>query len=181
MPVSVSEQVLDDLKIIFSQIKEEEIKGLKNLIYQSERLFFAGTGRSKLMLKAAAMRFMQFGYQVYLIGETNTPAFKEDDLLIAASGSGETKSTILYIENAKKIGGKTAAFTASIDSTVSHLADQVIEIPVNRLISSEKRLIPGGSFFEQALLILGDSLIVSIAEEKGIKTEKLFERHANLE
>jgi len=173
--------VLKDLKIILDQVDEGEIARLKNIINKSKRLFFAGAGRSKLMVKAVAMRFMQFGFEVYVVGETNTPSFKQDDLLIAASGSGETKSTILYAENAKKSGGKTALFTADRNSTLAQISDQIIEIPVNKFFSKSDKLLPGGSYFEESVLILGDSLIIDIAEEKNISTDKLFERHANLE
>jgi 6-phospho-3-hexuloisomerase len=181
MTANRSQQLLEDLKLINSRISEKEIKKLKSLIDQSERLFFAGAGRSKLMLKAVAMRFMQFGFEVYLVGETNTPAFKKADLLIAASGSGETKSTILYAKNAREIGGKIALITASRDSNLAKISDQIIEIPVNKVISEKEMVLPGGSYFEESLLILGDTLIVEIAAEKDINTERLFERHANLE
>ncbi len=176
-----SREVLNDLNSITAQIKEEEINNLKNMIDNSKRLFFAGAGRSLLMLKALAMRFMQFGFEVYVVGETNTPSFKQEDLLIAASGSGETKSTILYVQNAKKSGGKTALFTAAENSTLAQISDQIIEIPVNKLFSKKDKLLPGGSYFEEAVLILGDSLIINIAAEKNIETDQLFERHANLE
>lgn len=176
-----SSQIIEDLKSISAQIDDEEIKKFKELIYQSKRLFFAAAGRSELMLKAVAMRFMQFGFEVYLVGETNTPAFRKEDLLIIASGSGETKSTITAVKNAKKIGGKITAITASRDSIIAKLSDQIIEIPVAKVISKKERSVPGGSYFEQALLILGDSLIVDIVSEKNISTDKLFERHANLE
>ncbi len=173
--------VLEDLKKIIDQVDEGEIDCLKNIMNKSKRLFFAGTGRSQLMIKAVAMRFMQFGFEVYIVGETNTPSFKQGDLLIAASGSGETKSTILYAENAQKSGGKTALFTADRNSTLAQISDKIIEIPVNKLFSKNDKLLPGGSYFEEAVLILGDSLIVDIAKEKNISTDQLFERHANLE
>lgn len=173
--------VLSDLKFIITKVDENEINSLKNMINNSNRLFFAGTGRSLLMIRAAAMRFMQFGFEVYVVGETNTPSFNQDDLLIAASGSGETKSTILYAQNAKKNGGKTAVITADKNSTLAQISDQIIEIPVSKLFSKKDKLLPGGSYFEEAVLILGDSLIVNIAAEKKISRDKLFERHANLE
>jgi 6-phospho-3-hexuloisomerase len=181
MLVNKSQQVLEDLKLIFSQLKEKEINEFKDLIYKSERLFFAAAGRSKLMLKAVAMRFMQYGFEIYLVGETNTPAFRENDLLIVASGSGETKSTILFAENAKNIGGRIALITASKNSTLAKISDQIVEIPVNRVISEKEKLLPGGSYFEEALLILGDNLIISIVEQREIKNDKLYQRHANLE
>ena len=173
--------MLTDLNSIVSQVKEAEINDFKNMIYNSKRLFFAGTGRSGLMIKAVAMRFMQFGFEVYVVGETNTPAFKQDDLLIAVSGSGETKSTVLCLGNAKVNGGKTAVFTADSNSTLAQISDQIIEIPVNKIFSEKEKFLPGGSYFEEAVLILGDSLIVEIASERNISNDQLFERHANLE
>jgi 6-phospho-3-hexuloisomerase len=47
----------------------------------------------------AAMRFMHLGYTVF-IGETNTPAILEGDLLVA-SGSGTTSSVVSSAEKAK--------------------------------------------------------------------------------
>ena len=176
-----SKDVFKDLDSILSQVKEKELNNFKSMIYDSKRLFFAGTGRSQLMIKAVAMRFMQFGFEVYIVGETNTPSFKRDDLLIAASGSGETKSTLLNVEKAKNCGGKTALFTTDRQSTLAQISDQIIEVPVSKLFSDKDKLLPGGSYFEEAVLILGDLLIVNIASEKNIAPEQLFERHANLE
>jgi len=181
MVLKKSKEVLTDLGSIVSQIKKDEISNLKNMIYNSKRLFFAGTGRSGLMIKAVAMRFMQFDFEVYVVGETNTPAFKNNDLLIAASGSGETKSTKLYLENAKLNGGKTAVFTADNNSTLAQISDQIIEIPVNKIFSEKEKFLPGGSYFEETVLILGDTLIINIAAEIDLSTDLLFERHANLE
>ncbi len=37
------------------------------------------------------MRMMHMGIDAYVIGETVTPNFEKDDILIIESGSGETK------------------------------------------------------------------------------------------
>jgi 6-phospho-3-hexuloisomerase len=46
------------------------------------------------------MRFMHLGYTVFIVGETNTPAILEGDLLLVASGSGTT-SSVVSAEKAK--------------------------------------------------------------------------------
>jgi 6-phospho-3-hexuloisomerase len=46
----------------------------------------------------AAMRFMHLGYTVFIVGETNTPAILEGDLLLVASGSGTTSSVVSSAE-----------------------------------------------------------------------------------
>ena len=63
-----------------------------------------GAGRSGLAAKAFAMRLMHLGFNVYLVGETTTPAVQPDDLVIAVSGSGETPS----IANLGTIAKKSA-------------------------------------------------------------------------
>lgn len=183
MKVERVSEVLSDLNFIISKVEAEEIDDFKKLIHKAKRIFFAGRGRSLLIAKAIAMRFMQYGFEVYPVGETNTPSFEEEDLLIAVSGSGETETTVLNVKKAKKIGGTTAVLTADRNSTLAEICDQIIEIPVNKMNpkNREQKLVPGGSYFEEAVLIFGDTLIVNLAEEKDIKMNQLFKRHANLE
>jgi 6-phospho-3-hexuloisomerase len=50
-------------------------------------------------IKMAAMRFMHLGYTVFIVGETNTPAILEGDLLLVASGSGTTSSVVSSAES----------------------------------------------------------------------------------
>lgn len=176
-----SQKLLNDLNLIIPEIYEEEINKLKEMIYNSKRLFFAGAGRSGLMLKSVAMRFMQYGFEVYIVGETNTPSFKPADILITASGSGETETTILYAKKASKIGGKTAVITTNPESTLAQISDQTIKIPVSKLFSEDIKSLPGGSYFEIALLIFGDALALNLAGERESTKENLRVNHANLE
>jgi 6-phospho-3-hexuloisomerase len=44
---------------------------------------------------------MHLGYTVFIVGETNTPAILEGDLLLVASGSGTTSSVVSSAEKAK--------------------------------------------------------------------------------
>jgi 6-phospho-3-hexuloisomerase len=46
----------------------------------------------------AAMRFMHLGI-LFIVGETNTPAILEGDLLLVASGSGTTSSVVSSAES----------------------------------------------------------------------------------
>ena len=40
----------------------------------AERVFFTAAGRTMLMARALAMRLMHLGYEVYVEGDTTTPA-----------------------------------------------------------------------------------------------------------
>ena len=69
-------------------------------------MFVTGAGRSGLMGKSFAMRMMHMGIDAYVIGETVTSTFTQDDLLIIGSGSGETKSLIPIAQKQKNLEEK---------------------------------------------------------------------------
>ncbi|MBX8938600.1 6-phospho-3-hexuloisomerase [Enterococcus gilvus] len=175
-----------ELAAVLRSIDQKQIAQLAVSIKQARRIFVSGAGRSLLMLKGLAMRLMHLGYEVYVVGEVTTPAFLPEDLLILASASGETSSLINTANKASEIGGKIISMTVFPDSTLAKLSSGVIRIPAytDKLPESEenqKGILPGGSMFEEAVLLLADSLIVELALEQKIPTDRAFEKHANLE
>lgn len=175
-----------ELANTLKKVDQEQIDRLVNNIKQAERIFVSGAGRSLLMLKGLAMRLMHLGYEVYVVGEVTTPAFLPEDLLIVASASGETSSLINTAKKANKIGGKIISLTVFPESSLAKLSGGVIRIPAytDKLPESEenrKGILPGGSMFEEAVLLLADSLIVELALEQKVPTDRAFEKHANLE
>lgn len=175
-------ELADTLK----KIDQQQVNQLVNEIKQAKRIFVSGAGRSLLMLKSLAMRLMHLGYEVYIVGEVTTPAFLSEDLLILASASGETTSLVNTASKAKKIGGKILSLTIFPESTLANLSTGIIRIPAytDKLPESDenqKGILPGGSMFEEAVLLLADSMIVELALEQKVPTDRAFEKHANLE
>lgn len=166
-------------------IDENQIQALMDAICCAKKVFVYGAGRSMLMLRGVAMRLMHLGLDSYVVGDTTTPAFEEDDLLILGSGSGETGSLIHVAGKAKNIGGKIAVMTIKADSTLGKMADYLIEIPAFtdkvKYKDMEKPVLPGGSLFEQSILVLGDSMVIPLGERSQVATDRAFSRHANLE
>jgi 6-phospho-3-hexuloisomerase len=165
-------------------ISDEEAEKLVNGILESKRIFVAGAGRSGFMAKSFAMRMMHIGLDAYVIGETVTPNFEKEDILIIGSGSGETKSLVSIAEKAKNIGGTIAAVTIFPESTIGKLADVTIKLPGSPKDQSEgdfKSIQPMGSLFEQTLLMFYDAIILSFMDKKGLDTNKMYGKHANLE
>jgi 6-phospho 3-hexuloisomerase len=175
-------ELADTLK----KIDQQQVNQLVNEIKQAKRIFVSGAGRSLLMLKGLAMRLMHLGYEVYIVGEVTTPAFLSEDLLILASASGETTSLVNTASKANKIGGKIISLTIFPESTLANLSTGIIRIPAytDKLPESDenqKGILPGGSMFEEAVLLLADSMIVELALEQKVPTDRAFEKHANLE
>ncbi|MGE7591598.1 6-phospho-3-hexuloisomerase [Peribacillus frigoritolerans] len=177
-------EILKELNHSADLISDEEAEKLVNGILESKKVFVAGAGRSGFMAKSFAMRMMHMGIDSYVIGETVTPNFEKEDILIIGSGSGETKSLVSMAEKAKSIGGKIATVTIFPDSTIGQLADITIKLPGSPKDQSDgdyKTIQPMGSLFEQTLLLFYDAVILRFMEKKGLDTNKMYGRHANLE
>ncbi|MBD8137839.1 6-phospho-3-hexuloisomerase [Bacillus sp. CFBP 13597] len=177
-------EILKELNHSADLISDEEAEKLVNGILESKKVFVAGAGRSGFMAKSFAMRMMHMGIDSYVIGETVTSNFEKEDILIIGSGSGETKSLVSMAEKAKSIGGKIATVTIFPDSTIGQLADITIKLPGSPKDQSEgdyKTIQPMGSLFEQTLLLFYDAVILRFMEKKGLDTNKMYGRHANLE
>jgi 6-phospho-3-hexuloisomerase len=132
------------------------------------------------------MRLMHLGKTVYVVGETTTPSIAAENLLILGSGSGRTASLLALAGQARRRQAKILLFTTDETSPLAELAHYRVVIPAPSLQASEEMrglmsVQPLGSLFEQALLILCDSLILGLMQQNGIGAAQMLERHANLE
>jgi 6-phospho-3-hexuloisomerase len=177
-------EIVKELKQTADLIHDDEVGKLADRILQSNKVFVAGAGRSGLMIKAFAMRLMQMGIDVYVVGETVTPNLEKEDLLIIGSGSGETRSLVPLADKAKSLGGSVAVVTISPESTIGKISDIAIKlpgVPKDQANSSHKTIQPMGALFEQSLLLYCDAVILNMMQKQGLDTNTMFGRHANLE
>ena len=150
----------------------------------ADAVFTLGPGRLGLTLKCLAMRLMQMGRDAYVVGETITPNYGPHDLLIVGSASGETKQLTDIAAKAKGLGGRVLAFTGSPGSTITGIAGATVVIPApskNQADSQFTSVQPMASLFEQAVLLLADSLVLALMARSTHDNDAMFTRHANLE
>jgi len=177
-------QIVEELKKTLSGVDPVACEALISRIIKAKRVFFAAAGRSALSIRAFAMRLMHLGLTVYVMGEIVTPAIGEGDLLIIGSGSGETDSLLAAAKRAKSFGAELALVTIFPESSIGKLADEVVRIsaPTSKVASNFTSIQPGGSCFEQSMLLLLDAFVIRIAETLNLDAEaNLKLRHANLE
>lgn len=175
--------ILKELGVVLGQIPQYQIDHATELIKDSDKIFFNALGRAGFMGKSFVMRLMHMGREVYVVGETNTPNFGANDLLIICSGSGETKQFIQIAEKAKGFGGKLLVFTGTPGSTLDRMADAsvIIKAPSKNQADSEFTSVqPMASLFEQGILISGDAIVLGLMEQ-GTGNGEMFSRHSNLE
>jgi len=155
------------------------------------RIYLLGEGRSGLVGRAFAMRLMHLGFDVNVFGEVVTPAVRENDLLIAVSGTGETATVNEVTRIAKQHGARIAAVTSNPDSSLGKLAVKVVTIRgrteaddvsfLERQVTGVSiSLTPLGTLFELNALVFLDSVIAGLIVALEKKEEELAERHTNL-
>lgn len=185
--------IASHIEKVASKLDTASVSSLVSSITNSKRIFLMGAGRSGLAARAFAMRLMHVGFNVYVVGETTTPAVAPDDLVIAVSGSGETPSIASLGAIAKKIGSKLAVITSNKDSTLGKISDVVVIIPgrtkedINYEDYHERRMIgypqlaPLGTIFEISALVFLDAVISELMVRTGASEAELKKRHTVFE
>jgi len=184
--------ILNQMSELLNDIDDNTVNHFINMIVNSRSIFLVGAGRSGLVAKAFAMRLMHLGFNVYVVGETITPAVKPGDLVIAVSGSGETKSTLIVAQTAKELGVKVVAITSFPESSLGKIADCVVKIKgrglkkdmdylSGQLRGTHEPLTPLGTLFELSSLVFFDAVITALMDLYRIEERDLRIKHTNLE
>lgn len=178
--------VLDELAGLYGRLKDDEADRLVRALMGEGALFVAGAGRSGLLLRCFTMRLMHMGKRVHMIGDVTTPSAQPGDMLLIGSGSGETGSLVMMAKKAKAMGFAVALVTSNPASTIAGMADIVVTLPgptpknVGE-VESAVSVQPMGSLFEQGMFLMLDSVVMELMARKGITSDEMFKRHANLE
>lgn len=179
---------IDLVRTICAEIAEavtstppEQIDTFIAAIEGAARIFVFGEGRSGLVLRMGAMRLVHLGKTVHVVGDATTPAITPSDTLVVGSSSGETAVTVLIAEGARRAGATVVTITASPQSRLAQLADAVVLLgtPAKGAAGSGQSIQPGGTLFEQAMLVLLDTVFLTLAGDDA--EARIAQRHANLE
>lgn len=151
-----------------------------------------GAGRSGLVAKAFAMRLMHMGFNVFVIGETITPAIGAGDILLAVSGSGDTAITVSSAEIAKRVGARVMSITSFPSSSLAKLSDVVLIVPgraqrtetldyfSRQLLGIHEPLAPLGTVFELSVSVLLDSMVVELMKLLKVDESDMLNRHSTV-
>ena len=154
------------------------------MIGRADRVFLAGAGRSGLEVSSFTMRLMHIGIKAHRVGEVTTPAIKQGDLLVLASGSGTTASMLILAQAARKAGAQVLLFTTTAPTPIADLSDAVVVIhgraakdPSGAAVSIQ----PMSNLFVQALCLTFDILVLRLMERNRLDESLMKDNHANLE
>jgi len=178
-------EIIGELEAALSSVSEDQVQQLLEALLAAKRIFVVGRGRTGLVMQAFAMRLMHLGLQAAIVGDTLAPNIGAADVLVAGSGSGETRFTNLAADIAQGVGAKIVCITTRPDSRLARKANLVVTLsgPTFRAASADAptSVQPPGSLFEQGLWVVLDTVVLMLMQRLGITAERLLERHANIE
>lgn len=189
------EEIMRSVRTSIELLRPQETLQLLDLLVRerSRRILVIGVGRSGLIGRAFAMRLMHLGLNVYVMGETITPAIGKGDLVLVISGSGTTKLAVTAAQIGKTVGARVVAITSFPKSRLGRLADYVVQLRGRTKIAKEtdyftrqitgvfEPLAPLGTIFEIACTVYLDSLIPELMHRLGKTEKELKHQHATIE
>lgn len=180
--MSLIAQVKQEIDTVLDLVDETQLDAVAPLLTKEKRIFVLGAGRSGLMARAFAMRLMHIGYMPYVIGETITPSVQAGDVLVAVSGSGNTKSIVELAEKAKQNGAEIIAVTSNANSKLSELGDGVIVVPgATKAGDGVKSIQLLSTLFDQTVHIVLDVLCLKLSRRDHTSNDQAAKEHSNME
>ena len=192
-------EMAESIKKTADMLKKVETTTFFERMLAAKRVYVAGAGRSGIIARAFALRLLHLGYDVYVVGETITPALKPGDTLVVFSGSGETQSVESICETVRELGGSVCLITASSDSRMSRIADCVVNLGdltgyyqgdhstyevrqvTGQYRSTSSAFAPLGTLFETLALVFSDAVISALMVAKKEEEGELQRRLTNME
>ena len=168
-------EILGELADVFDRLDQKSVEQFLVQLLKTRKIFLVGSGRSKRMAQAFALRLMQLGLPAAVAGESTTGHAGRNDMLIAVSGSGQTPSVAAIAARAKKDGARLAVFTNSQHSPLARMANNLI------YLAADGGRQYGGSLFEQSFLLLADAIAMELQHRGGLSDQALDRAHTNLE
>lgn len=176
--------ILAELERSLSAVDDAEAREAARRICAARKVFAIGVGRVMLMVQAFVKRLNHLGVEAYYVGEINEPAITDRDVLIVASGSGESAVPLAIAKVAVKYHPTILYVGSNAESSVAKLADLRLRIPCKTKLNLPDEIPsvqPMSSLFEQSLLLTFDALSMLILQMGNIDVSALWQVHANLE
>lgn len=178
------ESILSEIETVFESLDENQVSVLRDEILKANKIVVCGAGRVGMAIRGFGMRLGHLGLQAFTLGDSTVPGIGSGDLLVVASGSGETQTIYDLVEIAKKNGARVALVTGNSASRMGKLADVVVQIQAPskaKAVDGFASIQPMTTLNEQSLGIFFDALVLELMEKMRETHDTMWARHSNLE
>src|SRR3954452_11445967 len=129
------------------------------------------------------MRLFHAGLDVHYVGEMTCPAVGPGDLLVLSCGPGRISMVEALAGVAQRDGARILYLTAQPRNPPADRATRTVCITAQTMADDRESaaVLPMGSAYEIALLVLVDLVTNRVRSRRSESTEQLRARHTNLE
>ncbi|MDA1169089.1 MAG: SIS domain-containing protein [bacterium] len=176
--------ILAEIGQVLSSIEEAQVENLSGEIRKANKTVVCGAGRVGMAIRGFGMRLAHLGLKAFTLGDSTVPSIGKGDLLVVASGSGETQTIYDLVEIAKKNGARISLISGNSDSRMGKLADSLVLIKApskTKAIEGFASIQPMTTLNEQCLGIFLDALVLDLMEKMNETHDTMWSRHSNLE
>jgi len=178
------EKILKEIHAVLKSVDNNQVERLAKGILEAKKIVAAGAGRVGMAVRGFAMRLGHMGLETWMLGDATVPGISKGDMLLVASGSGETQTIYDLVEIAKKNGASVALVTGNPESRMGKLADIIVQIKApskTKAIEGFSSIQPMTTLNEQCLGIFFDALVLILMDKKKETHDSMWARHSNLE
>ena len=176
--------VLEEINFVLQYIDDNDVDKLVDSIINAKKIVVCGAGRVGMAIRGFGMRLGHLGLNAYTLGDSVVPSIGEGDLLLVASGSGETQTIYDVVEIASKNNATITAVTGNIDSRIGRLADNCVKLNApskTKSVDGFKSVQPMTTLNEQCLSVFFDAVVLILMDKLDESHDTMWERHSNLE
>lgn len=180
---SDADRALAELSGPLGSVSDAQIAAIADRIVDARTVVCSGAGREGLMMRALVMRLFHAGVDAHVVGDMTCPAVGAGDLAILSIGPGRLRTVETLARIAKEAGARTMCLTAEPALLPEGLFDDVVVITAQTMASDADfaGVLPMGSSFEIAQLVLTDLITNRVLDALAESTDEMRARHTNLE
>ena len=169
--------IIKEIQEALSRLDPRAVEDAIATLSSAKKIFIYGVGRSGLVGQAFAVRLVQMGFDVHFVGDMTTPFVDEHDLVIIVSNTGETMSAVQTANIVRRVGARVISVTSNPNSKLGHASNIILEVGQSK-DEQKRKYAPLGTVFEDAALIMFDSMVPVIMERMDQNEASLRRRHA---
>lgn len=172
---------MDSLKALSENLGGSFNSAVLAIIKCRGRVVVTGMGKSGIICRKIAATLTSTGTQAVFMHPAEAlhgdlGLIERNDIVIAASNSGETAEIISLMPHLKLMRSRIIGITANPESTLARQSNIVLAYHIKRE-GCPLNLAPMAS--TTTMLALGDALAAALMKAKGIKEEDFYQYHPN--
>ncbi len=176
--------IQNEISAVLKTVKQQQVDQFKHEILNANKIVVCGAGRVGYAAKGFGMRLAHLGLNAYSLGDATVPSIAKGDLLIVATGSGETQTIFDLVTIAKRNLSAIVAITGNPASRIGMLADHIVQISAPSKTKAIEGLVsiqPMTTLNEQCLSLFFDAVILQLMDQMNETHDSMWARHSNLE